>query len=352
MMIEDNYFFLGQYPKVCSWSCYYYAFSRRHYSRRMFVLKYCSYRNYLLFIILFSIFFYYNLFFQTKNFDMIEQKSNSIRIMYVIRTNSYFYQKRLIYLLQTWISLISNDVFFVTDIFLPNISQDHTILTKETCGSDAHSMGLLCCKTAHDFLLFQRYILNYDWFCHFDDDQYVNVNKLKEYLTTLNSSQPYYIGRTSWSNALKRSKDPFPNPFWFATLGAGVCLSKRTVTLLEPYTRTASEFADGCIRENYHDDIYLGFILNGYLNISLTKVDRFHSHLEKSFYDDKQTFLQTFTNEITFGFRSPDRYPYFLPLFYDSHQDPYRIRTLHCLLYPQINECEIKIRQHLFNSTR
>jgi len=272
--------------------------------------------------------------------------------MYVIRTNSYFYQKRLIYLLQTWISLITDDVFFVTDILLPNISQNHTILTEKTCGSDAHSMSILCCKTAHDFIIFNRNILNYDWFCHFDDDQYVNVNKLKEYLSTFNSNEPYYIGRTSWSDSIKRSKEPFPYPFWFATLGAGVCLSKRTVNLLKPYTENVSEFVDGCIRENYHDDIYLAFLLNGYLNISLTKSTQFHSHLEKTFYSNKQIFLQTFKNEITFGFRSPDRYPYFLPQLYTSHLDPYRIRTLHCLLYTEINECQTKIRQHLFNSTK
>jgi fringe protein len=272
--------------------------------------------------------------------------------MYVIRTNAHFYQRRLIYSLRTWISLVNEDVFFVTDIFLPNISQDHTILTKKTCGPDAHSMSTLCCKTAHDFLIFRQYISNYDWFCHFDDDQYVNVNKLKEYLSTLDSNQPYYIGRTSWSDSLKRSKEPFPYPFWFATLGAGVCLSKPTVYLLEPYTRNVSDFADGCIRENYHDDIYLGFVLNGYLNISLTKTNRFHSHLEKAFYDNKNTFLRTFTDEITFGFRSPDRYPYFLPQLYASNSDPYRLSTLHCLLYPEINECQTKLRQQLFNSMK
>ena len=283
---------------------------------------------------------------------MSQTKSSRTRIMYVIRTNANFYQKRLIYHLQTWIALISPDVFFVSDLILPNISIDHIILTKQNCGSDAHSMSLLCCKTAHDFLLFQRYLNNYDWFCHFDDDQYVNINKLKEYLSTFDSSQPYYIGRNSWLKSLQRTKEPFPYPFWFATLGAGVCLSKRTIDLLKPYTQTTSQFVDGCIRENYHDDIYLGFLLHGYLNISLTKTHRFHSHLEETFYNNKEKFLQTFTNEITFGFRFPDRYPIYLPQLYPKHLDPYRIRTLHCLLYPEMKECQRKIREHLFNTTK
>ncbi|CAF1020169.1 unnamed protein product [Rotaria sordida] len=318
----------------------------------MFLLNISSYRKYLFIIFLFSIFIYYNLLFQRKNSNIINQTSNSIRILYVIRTSSYFYQKRLIYLLQTWISLVNQDVFFVTDILLPNISQNHMILTKQICGPDAHSMNILCCKTAHDFIIFHRYISEYDWFCHFDDDQYVNVNNLKKYLSTLDFNQPYYIGRASWSNTIKRSKEPYPYSFWFATLGAGICLSKRTIYLLKPYTQSVSQFIDGCINENYHDDIYLGFLLNGYLNITLTKNNHFHSHLEKFFYHNKQIFLRTFTNEITFGFNIPDRYPYYLPQLDKSYLDPYRIRTLHCLLYiTQIKECETKIRQHIFNST-
>jgi fringe protein len=318
----------------------------------MFLLTRSSYRSYLLGILLFSILIFYNSLFQTKPLNRINQSTNSIRIMYVIRTSSHFYQKRLIYLLQTWISIVKDDVFFVTDVLLPDISQNHSILTNKTCGSDVHSMSNLCCKTAHDFILFHHYASKYDWFCHFDDDQYVNVNNLKEYLSTFDSNRPYYIGRTSWSDTLKRSKEPFPHPFWFATLGAGVCLSKRALKLLKPYTQIPSKFAAGCIRENYHDDIYLGFLLNGYLNISLTKATRFHSHLEKTFYKNKQTFLRTFATEITFGFRSPDRYPSFLPQLYTSDTDPYRIRTLHCLLYTQLNECQTKIHQHLFNTTK
>ena len=277
---------------------------------------------------------------------------SSIRIVYVVRTNFHFYQRRLIYLLQTWISLVVRDVFFITDRSLPQIPANQTIITKHTCGSDAHAMGILCCKTAHDFLLFQRYSSDYHWFCHFDDDQYVHVQNLQDYLSTFDSSKPYYIGRTSWSETLKRSKEPFPYPFWFATLGAGVCLSKGTIDLLRPYTSNVSLFVDGCIRENYHDDIYLGFLLSAYLNVNLTKTDRFHSHLEKDFYSDRKTFLQTFPKQITFGFGSPNRFPYFLPLLYPAQQDPYRIRTLHCFLYPTNEECQRKLRQQLFNSTK
>ena len=265
------------------------------------------------------------------------------RIMYVIRTGSQFYETRLVHLLHTWVALVANDVFFVTDAPLPNIPDNRSILTRVACGHDAHSLATLCCKTAHDFLLFRRVQSAYDWFCHFDDDQYVHVDNLLKYLSTLDSNRSYYIGRNSWPETLKRSKEPFPYPFWFATLGAGVCLSKDLVQRLEPYTQQVHAFVDGCIRENYHDDIYLGFLISAYINVTLTRNRHFHSHLEDDLFGNRQLFLQTFTQQITFGFRLPDRYPDFLPRLFEPDADPFRMRTLHCLLYPHATDCRARL---------
>ena len=33
------------------------------------------------------------------------------------------------------------------------------------------------------------------WYCHFDDDVYVNVKELSTLLSHYDSSKPYYIGR-------------------------------------------------------------------------------------------------------------------------------------------------------------
>ena len=52
-------------------------------------------------------------------------------------------------------------------------------------------MYIRTCK--HNFLLFFRV----KWFCHFDDDVYVNVKELSKLLSQYNSSEPYYIGRNA-----------------------------------------------------------------------------------------------------------------------------------------------------------
>lgn len=279
------------------------------------------------------------------------QSHSSTPIMYVVRTSSKFYETRLKYLLSTWITLVKNHTYFITEKNLPNISHDHVIITGDLCGEERHTMGTLCCKTAHDFKAFRQYKTNYDWFCHFDDDQYVHTSNLEKYLSTLDPNLPHYIGRNSWTKPLQRRKKPFPYPFWFGTLGAGVCLSKYLIDLLEPYTNNVSQFVNGCLKENYHDDIYLGFLISACLNVSLTKNYRFHSHLEKDFYKNKRTFLETFTKQITFGFRAGNYYPNFLPSLYTSNLDRFRLLTLHCLLNSHLPECRAKILHQISNVT-
>ena len=276
---------------------------------------------------------------------------NSNRIMYLVRTSAKLYEQRLIHLLETWIEQVSDDTYFVSDLILPKINRHHQLLTQKTCGTDKHTLPSLCCKTAHEFLFYNHLFDKYDWFCHFDDDQYVNVNNLNHYLSKFDTRKAFYIGRNSWPNQLKRSKEPYPHAFWFATLGAGVCLSKRVIVLLRPYTLQPTEFVDGCRRENYHDDIYVGFLINAYLNTSLTKSNLFHSHLEKFFYQDEKKFQQIFKQQITFGFRRPDRYPNFLPDLFPHSSDPYRMQTLHCLLHSHLRKCKHRYQPYFFNKT-
>lgn len=282
---------------------------------------------------------------------LIRNKSSDfngkVRILFLVRTSSRFHSSRFASQIETWIDEVFQDVFVVTDLPTPQIDSEHQIATGKLCGVDKHSMSNLCCKTGHDFQIFQRQIRKYDWFCHFDDDQYVNVKNLRKFLSKFDSRTSFYIGRNSWNETLKRKKNPHPRPFWFATLGAGVCLSKKTIQRLKITENFVSSFVNGCLTENYHDDIHLGFMLNYRLNLSLTKTELFHSHLEKNFFVDEQNFLETFQSQITFGFRFPDRIPNFLPNSFDS--DPFRMKALHCHLHPQIDWCQENFSTFLSN---
>lgn len=41
------------------------------------------------------------------------------------------------------------------------------------------------------------------WFCHFDDDNYVNVPKLKLLLSEYNSSLDWYLGKPSTASPIE-----------------------------------------------------------------------------------------------------------------------------------------------------
>jgi len=91
----------------------------------------------------------------------------------------------------------------------------------------------LCCKTGTEFSTYykalekhsdnkDRYgcyinivlvILSlfhrYQWYCHFDDDIYVNVPQLSSVLQQYDPSKPYYIGKYPWIIRHQYDKHPY-----------------------------------------------------------------------------------------------------------------------------------------------
>ena len=50
--------------------------------------------------------------------------------------------------------------------------------------------------TVHNVLLISLIIIiRYQWFCHVDDDVYINIPELSHLLQQYDPHQPYYIGR-------------------------------------------------------------------------------------------------------------------------------------------------------------
>ena len=75
--------------------------------------------------------------------------------------------------------------------------QEHTNTHRGTCADiHTHTPG----KHIHTNLMYYVYccyiyLHRYQWFCHFDDDVYVNVEQLSNMLQKYNHNEPYYIGR-------------------------------------------------------------------------------------------------------------------------------------------------------------
>lgn len=252
---------------------------------------------------------------KSRNFPLNFDKTSEFadRIVLFVRT-SHNCQSRLKYLLQSWIPsniFEQNNLYLITDYVSKenelNLFDSFQNIFQTNC-PQTHNRYDLCCKTAHEFQLYYNLSSknkNLEWMCRFDDDQYVNVDNLYKYLNKLNSSQAHYIGRTSITQRLAVKGDS--RTYTFATYGAGVCFSRTLLDQLRPYT-DVKVLPEGCINRGISDDAYIGYLVELYLNISLTAInDLFHSHLEKLEQSFRYFSLFDLTRFISVGF-AWDRY--------------------------------------------
>lgn len=68
--------------------------------------------------------------------------------------------------------------------------------------------------------------------------------------------------------------------FWFATGGAGFCISRALAIKMMPLANNGKFVAIGD-KIRFPDDVTLGFIVEYLLKVPLTVVNPFHSHLER-----------------------------------------------------------------------
>jgi len=120
------------------------------------------------------------------------------------------------------------------------------------------------------------------WFCHFDDDNYVNVPALVKTLRAFDHRAEWYLGKPSIAGKLEvldRADEGESTSFRFATGGAGLCLSRPLATRMAPSSAEGRLESLGD-RVRLPDDVTLGYVIEHMLGVDLTVVDDFHSHLE------------------------------------------------------------------------
>ncbi|CAM4859918.1 unnamed protein product [Rotaria socialis] len=298
-------------------------------------MQHCTRHRTLYFRLLISLFLSTNAYLflfpitnEYRPFHLSFKKTNSVadRIVLLVRT-SHNCESRLNYLLQSWIStdvLEQSNLYLITDR-LSN-SANLTLFSSfqnviQTGCPETHDRNDLCCKTAHEFNLFYNLILtkpNLEWLCRFDDDHYVNIKNLYKYLSQINASKSYYMGRTSISGRLRASNSI--RSYSFATYGAGVCFSHALLKQLRPHVHIKNLPVD-CLKHRLSDDAYIGYLIECILNVSLTaRNDLFHSHLEKLETSFRYFNLNHLSDSITFGF-AWDRYKLdWLPIIHELIQ--------------------------------
>lgn len=103
-------------------------------------------------------------------------------------------------------------------------------------------------KYMHD-----HYLDKYEWFMRADDDVYIKGDKLENFLRSLNSSQPLFLGQTGLGTTEEMGKlalEPGEN---FCMGGPGVIMSREVLRRMVPHIGE-------CLREMYttHEDVEVG----------------------------------------------------------------------------------------------
>ncbi|XP_076000433.1 beta-1,3-N-acetylglucosaminyltransferase lunatic fringe [Genypterus blacodes] len=260
-------------------------------------------------------------------------------VFIAVKTTKKFHQSRLNLLLDTWISRNVPQTYIFTD------GEDEELKKKigshaiNTNCSAAHSRQALSCKMAVEYDKFIE--SGKKWFCHVDDDNYVNVRALVKHLSQYAHTQDLYIGKPSLDRpieATERLGDNKMRPvnFWFATGGAGFCVSRGLALKMSPWA-SGGHFMNTAEKIRLPDDCTIGYIIESVLGVPLTRSSLFHSHLENLQQVSRSEIHKQIT--LSYGMFENKRNIINLKGAFPVEEDPSRFKSVHCLLYPDTPWC-------------
>ena len=195
-----------------------------------------------------------------KHIENVTLKSLSSRsnlttnndILLVIRTSKNTQALRMPNILRTWFQFSPQTTYITTNgnksFFHRFLVEDYHHQIHSTECKQAHTIRDLCCHSASEFDIFFQNRKKYKWLCRFDDDQYVNVPLLINYLRQFRPEKELlYIGKPS----MNEPKQGRGVRFWFATYGGGVCFSKALLQKIRDDIQPDEVFMEGCVASNY-----------------------------------------------------------------------------------------------------
>ncbi|XP_032429668.1 beta-1,3-N-acetylglucosaminyltransferase radical fringe [Xiphophorus hellerii] len=270
-----------------------------------------------------------------RNTDQLELKD----IFIAVKTTRKYHRSRLKLLIQTWVSQAKEQTYFFTDGDDRELQlKTGTNIINTNC-SAAHNRQALCCKMSVEY---DKFIESQKkWFCHVDDDNYVILPSLLQLLSSYHHSQDIYLGRPSLDHPIEaaervKSDGTVSVKFWFATGGAGFCISRGLALKMSPWA-SLGNFITTAEKIRLPDDCTIGYIIEALLEVTLTHTHLFHSHLENLQKLPVPTVLQQVT--LSYGGFENRRNVVSIVGGFSLTEDPTRFKTVHCLLYPDTEWC-------------
>ncbi|XP_040295974.1 beta-1,3-N-acetylglucosaminyltransferase lunatic fringe [Bufo bufo] len=259
-------------------------------------------------------------------------------VFIAVKTTKKFHRPRMDLLMDTWISRNKEQTYIFTDGEDEELQRKTGNVISTNC-SAAHSRQALSCKMAVEYDKFIE--SNKKWFCHVDDDNYVNVKTLIKLLSRYSHTNDIYIGKPSLDRpiqATERISESKMRPvnFWFATGGAGFCISRGLALKMSPWA-SGGHFMNTAEKIRLPDDCTIGYIIESVLGVKLIRSNLFHSHLE-NLHQVPQSEIH---NQVTlsYGMFENKRNAILMKGAFSVEEDPSRFRSIHCLLYPDTHWC-------------
>uniref|UniRef100_A0A8C5EWT9 Beta-1,3-N-acetylglucosaminyltransferase n=1 Tax=Gouania willdenowi TaxID=441366 RepID=A0A8C5EWT9_GOUWI len=257
-------------------------------------------------------------------------------VFIAVKTTKKYHKSRLELLTKTWVSRAKEQTFIFTD------GEDQEFQQKTECNiintncSAAHTRQALCCKMSVEY---DKFIDSQKkWFCHVDDDNYVILPRLLQLLSSYHHSQDVYLGRPSLDHPVEATETEGPRPvkFWFATGGAGFCISRGLALKMSPWA-SFGNFISTAEKIRLPDDCTIGYIIEALLEVTLTHTHLFHSHLENL----QKLPTESVLHQVTLSYGGYENRRNVVSIFggFTMAEDPTRFKTVHCLLYPDTQWC-------------
>ena len=235
-------------------------------------------------------------------------------------------------LLDTWHQEARESTWVFTDAedagVAARMAPGHLVRTR--CPAD-HSRQSLCCKMEAEIETFLR-DTDRKWFCHVDDDNYVNVAALLRTLRRFPAHEDWYLGKVSISTPLlihDKARDREVS-FVFGTGGAGFCLSRSVAARMGAMSESVS--AAGA-RIGLPDDVTVGYLATVELGVPLTQLPSLHSHLEALRRVGAEAGQLADQVTLSYGRYEDGTENHVLVPGLELARDPTTMYSLHCAIY-------------------
>jgi fringe protein len=280
-------------------------------------------------------------------------EQNGNHILFTLRTTAAYHSSRLPVLFQTWLANVNrSNVVIVTDGFDPVLQY-----RAEEAGLRAlisvPGYERLCEKAGDEVsLMFLPENKHYEWFCHVDDDMYVNLEMLVDVLARLKRDKPVYFGRSGTypgkpRRVMKESKIGTPGtPYNFA-VGGMYCLNRVFLNMARRWIGGRDAFKKMCSLVKEPEDVTVGIVAAILLGLDISHTELIRSHGLELYYADPTTLKYQIAISYGYGMVHWGSNPHnVVPVpkhLFTITEDPSQFLSLHCHYHSAVGWCANKL---------